>query len=231
MQGIQSLHPAQPTGLLGVPLEIRLEIYRYFLIRREPIKLQFLNFHPKQWPDEDYNPLNAKRHTVVLLVSRQLSEEALNVLYGENIFEVALHRGSQSILSQFAPANRQRIRRLQLSARPSGVSYGSPLNLNLHILPPILAGLTRLYIVVQQPLEARTFDNAPRLEQEMHKWLTQLKPVLEYVNQYVSSRATIEVDDNDMEETSELVKKCLPNGYRKVRTRTGDMWFTRGVFS
>ena len=85
--------------------------------------------------------------------------------------------------------------------------------------------------MVQQPLEARTFDNAPRLEQEMHKWLTQLKPVLEYVNQYVSSRATIEVDDNDMEETSELVKKCLPNGYRKVRTWTGDICFKRGMFS
>lgn len=65
----------------------------------------------------------------------------------------------------------------------------------------------------------------------MHEWLTQLKPVLECVNQYVSSRATIEVDDNDMEETSELVKKCLPNGYRKVRTWTGEMCFMRGVFS
>lgn len=85
--------------------------------------------------------------------------------------------------------------------------------------------------MAQQPLKARTFGNAPTLEQEMHKWLAWLKPVLEYVNQYVSSRATIEVDDNDMEETSELVKKCLPNGYRKVRTRTGDIWFMRGVFS
>lgn len=73
--------------------------------------------------------------------------------------------------------------------------------------------------------------NAPRPEQKMHEWLTQLKPGLELVNQYVTSRATIEVDDNDMEETSELVKKCLSNGYRKVRTRTGDIWFMRGVFS
>jgi len=231
MRGIQSLHPTRPTGLLGIPLEIRLEIYRYFLIRQEPIKLQFLTFHPNQWPSKDDNPLNAKRRTVVLLISRQLSEEALNVLYGENVFEVALHWGSQSILSQFAPANRQRIRRLQILARPTGVFYGSPLNLNPHILPPILASLTRLYIVPQQPLEVRTFDNAPRLEQEMHKWLAWLKPVLEYVNQYVSSRATIEVDDNDMEETSELVKRCLPNGYRKVRTLAGDMWFMRGMFS
>lgn len=97
-------------------------------------------------------------------------------------------------------------------------------------LAPILASLRRLCIVALQP-DARTFDNAPRLEQEMHEWLTVLKPVLECVNQYVSSRATIDVDDNDMEETSELIKKCLPNGYRKVRTRIGDMIFERGMFS
>lgn len=83
--------------------------------------------------------------------------------------------------------------------------------------------------MAQQPLKARTFDNAPTLEQEVHEWLTELKPVLECVNQYVSSRATIEVDDNDMEETSELIKKCLPNGYRKVRTRIGDIIFERGL--
>ena len=64
----------------------------------------------------------------------------------------------------------------------------------------------------------------------MREWLTTLKPILECVNQYVSSRATIEVDDNDMEETSELVKICFPNGYRKVRTQTGDAYFGRGVY-
>ena len=85
--------------------------------------------------------------------------------------------------------------------------------------------------MAKQPLGTRVFDNAPRPEREMQKWLTQFKFILEYVNQYVSSRATIEVDDNDMEEMSELIKKCLPNGYRKVRTRIGDICFKRGMFS
>jgi len=84
--------------------------------------------------------------------------------------------------------------------------------------------------VAQQPLETGTFDNAPRPEQEMHEWLTELKPVLECVNQYVSSRATIEVDDDDNEETSELIKKCLPNDYRKVRTRIGDICVKRDLW-
>ena len=84
--------------------------------------------------------------------------------------------------------------------------------------------------MAQQPLEVRTFDNAPRFGRGMREWLTTLKPILECVNQYVSSRATIEVDDNDMEETSELVKICFPNGHRKVRTQAGDRCFRRGVY-
>ena len=73
-------------------------------------------------------------------------------------------------------------------------------------------------MALQPLLGATNCDNAPMLEQEMHKWLTNCKAILEYVNQHVSSRATIEVDDNDREETSELVKKCLSNGYRKAQT-------------
>ena len=236
MQEIQSLHPIQPTGLLGVPFEIRLEIYRYLLTRRELIELQPPIFYSDPWPNKDY-PLNTKRYPVILLVSRQLSEEALNVLYGENVFEFSFSGSSLNIFSQFAPANRQRIRRLQLLACHGIPFYISLFDPDHHVLPPILeslapilANLTRLYIVAQQPLRARTFDNASRLERGMRNWLTTLKPVLECVNQYVSSRATIEVDDNDMEETSELVKKCFPNGYRKVRTQTGDICFRRGVY-
>jgi hypothetical protein len=185
--------------------------------------LQPLFFYPNQKLDKDY-PLNTEIHPVVLLVSRQLSEEALNVLYGENVFEFCLRSSIQTIFSQFAPANRQRIRRLQLLASHGIPFYESPLDLNRHVPPPILeslapilASLTRLYIVAEQPLGS---------ERETQKWLTQLKFVLEYVNQYVSSRATIEVDDNNMEETSELVKKCFPNGYRKVRTQTGDAYWS-----
>lgn len=65
----------------------------------------------------------------------------------------------------------------------------------------------------------------------MDEWLTWLKPVLEYVNQYVSSGNVVEVDDDDRKETNELVKECLSNGYRKVPTRTGDLCFMRGEFS
>jgi hypothetical protein len=219
MRGIQPVHPTQPTGLLDIPLEIRLEIYRYSLIRREPIKLHFLKFLPDRG--------GSKKHTVVL-ISRQLSEEALDVLYGENVFEVRLHYGSQRILNKFAPANRQRIRRLQLFVHFNYISCTMPLSQSLHILRPTLASLTRLYIVALQPLLGATnCDNAPMLEQEMHKWLTNCKAILEYVNQHVSSRATIEVDNNEKEETSELAKKCLSNGYRNVRTGFGDIFFRR----
>ena len=78
--------------------------------------------------------------------------------------------------------------------------------------------------MVLLPLGVMHGDNTLTLEQEM---LTQFKDVLEYVNQHVSSRATIEVDNNEKEETSELAKKCLSNGYRNVRTGFGDIFFRR----
>jgi hypothetical protein len=50
------------------------------------------------------------------------------------------------------------------------------------------------------------------------------------VNQYVSSGSVVEVDDDDREETSSLVKECLRNGYRKRQTWTGDEHFLRGIY-
>ena len=221
MRGIQPLHPTQPTGLLNLPVEIRLEIYRYSLIRQEPIQLHIVRFYPDQ--------RDPKRHAVVL-ISRQLSEEALDVLYGENVFKASIYWDDQNALNKFALANRQRIRRLHLFAH-TYVAWSLPFNVNLHTLRPTLANLTWLYIVVLLPVGVMNWGNALTLEQDMHEWLTQLKDVLEYVNQHVSSRATIIVHDSNREETRELVKKCLSNGYRKAHSWTGGIWFRSGEFS
>jgi len=171
--------------------------------------------------------VNEEINTAVLLVSRQVSEEALDALYGENVFEIVLHARSD-ILIEIAPANRQRIRRLQLAVRPFGIFYGLPLDPDSQIWPRILANLTKLSIVAQQPRKSQFPDTS--LEQEVNKWLTWLKPILEYVNQSVSSGIVVEVDHNDCKETSELIKECLPNRCRKVQNRTGDVYFERGEF-
>lgn len=222
MRTMQSTHPIHATSLLDFPLEIRQNIYRYILVRQQPVDLHSLNFHPRyQW----------LQNTAILLVSRQVSEETRNVLYGDNIFQVLLHGGSQNILSRFAPANRERIRHLLLVLRPMGVSYGRPLDLDAHIWPSILPKLIKLCIVAQQPLEPAHYLNDPIFAQQMDDWLSWIQPILEYLNRYVPSRTILEIDDDNRQETSELLRQCLSNGFRKVRTRTGDECFRRGSFT
>lgn len=53
--------------------------------------------------------------------------------------------------------------------QPQGVSYGRMLDSTLW--SPILAELTKLSIVAQQPLQARTYFNAPSFKQEMEEIL------------------------------------------------------------
>ncbi|KAI9858187.1 MAG: hypothetical protein M1813_007836 [Trichoglossum hirsutum] len=143
----------------------------------------------------------------ILLVSRQVSEEALDVLYGENAFRATLRRGDRDVFSKLAPTNRQRIRRLPIVLQDT-FDHTAPPYFDSQIWPQIFANLTKLCIVAEQPLEPS--------KQKMDEWLTWLKHVLQCVNQYVSSGSVVEVDDDDREETSSLVKECLRNGYRKA---------------
>ena len=82
-----------PTSLLDLPFEIRLQIYCYCIPRKCIIGVSHPRF-PIGWPLEqegdtldfegDYWNLNKNKNSLLLL-SKQLSEECLDILYGENI--------------------------------------------------------------------------------------------------------------------------------------------------
>jgi len=49
----------------------------------------------------------------IFLISKQISGEALDILYGENVFKLHLNREGESYLQKnFTEANRQRMRHL-----------------------------------------------------------------------------------------------------------------------
>lgn len=50
---------------------------------------------------DDMEDIVPKRKTGILSVSRQISEEALNVLYGRNLFIVTVHGGAHDKLLKF----------------------------------------------------------------------------------------------------------------------------------
>jgi hypothetical protein len=65
-----------------------------------------------------------KLRTPLLLLSKQISEETLDIPYGENLFEVHLHDdGEADLAGNFTEANRRRMRRMVLIAWRISISY------------------------------------------------------------------------------------------------------------
>jgi hypothetical protein len=180
----------------------------------------------------DFWNINKNKNSL-FLVSKQISEEALDFLYGENIFQLHLHGAGEYFLRQkISERNRRRMRYILAIAQPKGVSFQPGRKPDNALWSSILPNLKVFRLVAQQPPEAAGYDNAPTLEQEMDRWLTWIKPFLECFGRHLLSTVVVEVDDDDRKETSELVKEGLPNGYRKVRCRlAGDLIFKRGQFS
>ena len=187
---------------------------------------------------EDYNTDLAgnfwdRKKNSIFLLSKQISGEALDILYGDNIFKLQLHGEDEYYLEkEFAEGNRQRIRYLLLIARPMGVSYRSGVTPNTSLWSSILPTLKGLRIVAEQPVEAPSYHGAPSLEQEIDCWVKWIKPFLQCFGQYLLKDTIVQVDIDGRAETRELVKECLPHGFREIRCRhVGDLIFKRGRFS
>ena len=103
--------------------------------------------------------------TGILEVSRVTSNEALDVLYGHNLFVANTHGGGYHELLKFSIANLRRVRNLRIVARPMGISHGRPLVFDPQLWLPLLEGLLGFCIVAQQPLAARGYSGAPTLEE------------------------------------------------------------------
>ena len=173
------------------------------------------------------------KNNSIFLLSKQISGEALDILYGDNIFKLCLNgQGEYDLEKNFAEGNRQRIRYLLLTAEPMGVSFGPGVMPNHSLWSSILPTLKGLRIVAEQPVEASSYHGAPSLEQKLDCWVKWIKPFLQCFGQYLSKETIVQVDINGWAETRELVKACLPHGYREIRCRHfGDLIFKRGRFS
>ena len=162
----------------------------------------------------------------LLLVSKKIGLEALEVLYGENIFHTSLYGATD--YEWEASFNRRRIRMVQILMQPPD---------NFHNCKPystiflsILANLNKLTVVVQQPREAQSFYIGTS-EQDLQEWVDWLRDNLQYVAGQLPNSCIVEVDDDDRRVTSTVMRECFPSGYRKVQTVLGDEYFMRKDFS
>ena len=169
--------------------------------------------------------------TGILEVSKAISDEALDVLYGQNAFIVDVHGRGYHDLLKFGVANLQRIRYLRIVARPMGISYGRALIFDPQLWLPLLEGLLQFCIVAQQPLAARGYPGAPSLKEDLRKWTTWLDPVLKYFSTNLPKTTVVGLDDDGHAETTAMMDKYFDSDYQKVRTITGDFCFERGQYS
>lgn len=113
-----------------------------------------------------------KSNNGLFLVSKQIGEEALDLLYGENIFKLCVHGDGEYFLRKnFSERNRRRTRYILVIAQPMGASFRPEQKPDNALWSSILPDLKAFRLVLQQPLEAAGYYNAPTLEQEMDRWV------------------------------------------------------------
>jgi F-box-like domain len=224
-RGHASLPHATSTGLLDLPWEIRRQIYNYCIPTKRLVHVNLypffslgihfekkdatLNFVEDSWGWGIDGKLNT---SCLLLLSRQISNECLDILYGENIFKLCLNWPGDEIRLQktFGEANRRRMRYLLLLAYPLGVSTYQSVPDDA-MWASILPGLRILRIVAKQTLKPQRDLN---LRQEMGSWVKWIEPYLKCFGQHLSAGTLVEIDDNGR--AGELAEQYLPHGYQKV---------------
>jgi hypothetical protein len=224
-----------PAGLSDLPFEIRLRIYHYLIPQNRVIEVN----NPRiEYPFHDID-LNCdvltfgRNRNSYLLVSKQISEETLDILYGENIFKIYLHVDRHILLwENFTTANIRRMRDILVIAHPGCVSRQVTAKPNEELWASVLPNLRRFRLVAEQPQRGRSYYGAPMLEQQLEEWDEWLRPFLECFGRYLSEGTVVEVDTNEKVETEKIVQESLPNGWRRVPCPiVGDIIFMRGDFS
>ncbi|KAH8911142.1 hypothetical protein BR93DRAFT_956110 [Coniochaeta sp. PMI_546] len=170
----------------------------------------------------------------LLLASRQIREEVLDVLYGENVFRVAVGKRSseRAVRIGFSQSKLQRIRHVmfiykQFSNCPGTVPEFS---IDRRLWDDILPNLTTLHFVAEQPtgdLENHAGDCLRTVADQMRVWLQELPPTLAYLGRTLSPSALFLVDVDGTKVTSGLIDASLGRKWEHVRTTTGDILFRR----
>ncbi|KAJ5513652.1 hypothetical protein N7463_003204 [Penicillium fimorum] len=118
----ERLTSTSTTSLLfTLPAELRLDIFGFCIPRKCAIKVTSAMYRPygvePLVSTRDPSPTsdrfaNTRPHwTNILHVSKQMSDECLSILYGDNLFEVYLNKGGEAMLKKtFSKENLQRIR-------------------------------------------------------------------------------------------------------------------------
>lgn len=157
-----------------------------------------------------------KQNKSIVLVCKQASEDALNILYGENLFKV--HTGQRgTTLEDFSAVNQLRVRKLQL-VLALGVCqtlyyFGA---FQRPELLPIWSNITKLQIKAVQPHGQISRYELDQHKNSMRKYEDQMRPLLKLLADVLPSQLQVELEDNGGLETRSLFEWYLVNRYKVV---------------
>lgn len=211
-----------------LPFELRLQIYSFLIPRREIIRADLAGVKPLGVKVSDTTPPTRllassnekeKSHNQgrckVLQLSKQISEECLAILYGENTFLVfCQEKGEYTLVSHITEANRRRIRAVIIEQERNSqrclLNTASPAR---NFWKKILPNLRDLTISLEDPMGSCSHEN---LDCEItrrdicfwHGW------VIEYITFFgmeYKGGNTITMwvkvgDDDDLEEMMKLIE-------------------------
>lgn len=210
------------TNFLDLPLELRREIYHYCLPPK-PYAVCVGLFVPRY-------SLRSSNSIGLLSVSKQVNNEALDILYGEALckYDLYLQKGAH-FGEYFSDENKQRVRKIRIlldididwETSPDGNRSVAGLE------DSILARLTKLEIVAALPRPSKRYPGAERVRAARERWLKGFEELIEYIARATSPTLVVEVDDNDQEQTTAIVNRYLGKRCRKVQTDSGDLYFKR----
>jgi hypothetical protein len=212
------------SSLFEFPLEIRQQIYRLLYLRNHSV----IDV-PLYTRDLDY--LTKKPHSMsnsLLLSSKQISQEALDILYSENVFKLRFNFdgdfAEQTVWKTVGRGNLQRIKKVLLVIWANRDLIPIKCQLNMGGWSPIIdfSQLTRLVIVAspRKPLGWYDMNEDDWLEC-FERWMGQF-------SRRLTNTLVVEIDDNDSFETRAVISASFPiHGAVQTRTLTGDHCYLR----
>lgn len=213
--------PKSPS-FLDLPLELRREIYHYCLPPK-PFAVCVGLFIPRY-------SLRSSKLIGLLSVSKQVNDEALDILYGQALCKYDTHMLKGAELGEyFSDANKQRVRKIRILLdmdTDGDCDLGGP-GLIVGLDDSVLARLTKLEIVAALPRASKRYPSAERVRAARETWLKGFEELMRYIAGAISPTLVIEVDDNDQEQTTAIVNRYLGKRFRKVQTDSGDLYFKR----
>lgn len=137
----------------------------------------------------------------IILVSRQMKEEVLNLLYGENWFSLDVSKNQEVSVSH---SNLQRVRKLKLSSinhYNEGMKF-----LDEGLWSTILPFLDRLELSFEQP---GFIGDYIEIHYNVELWLEWLRSFLKCLSRFLPEGCEVVVNDNWEHETNLVIKECL----------------------